>query len=73
SDNDNWDPRRWQSNQIKDELNSRRINYSDNASRLDLLNLLQKEMFFETTKELNERKNHLPVNDIVLAYTTEQS
>ncbi|RIB10797.1 hypothetical protein C2G38_2205204 [Gigaspora rosea] len=30
-------------------------------------------MFFETTKELNERKNHLPVNDIVLTYTTKQS
>ncbi|CAG8675684.1 27092_t:CDS:2 [Dentiscutata erythropus] len=45
----------------------------NNASRLDLLNLLQKEMFFETMKELNERKNHLPINDIVLAYTTKQS
>ncbi|KAF0504809.1 hypothetical protein F8M41_019474 [Gigaspora margarita] len=64
---------KWQSNHIKDELNFRGINYSNNASRLDLLNLLQKEIFFETTKELNKRKNYLPVNDIVLTYTTEQS
>ncbi|CAG8787615.1 3722_t:CDS:2, partial [Gigaspora margarita] len=50
-----------------------RTNYSNNASCLDLIDLLQKEMFFETTKELNERKNHLLINNIDFVYANEQS